>query len=100
MEESRAELAKLMTEKRLSDALLLVYANKQVKVYIFITARHFIYKANKKSYNAVILQLNVLQFKCTTRYFIYKANKRLYNAVILQLKARNMFYLLFIDWFS
>lgn len=72
MEESRAELAKLMTEKRLSDALLLVYANKQVKVYIFITARHF----------------------------IYKANKRLYNAVILQLKARNMFYLLFIDWFS
>ena len=30
MEESHAELVKLMTEKRLSDALLLVYANKQV----------------------------------------------------------------------
>ena len=31
MEESHAELVKLMTEKRLSDALLLVYANKQVR---------------------------------------------------------------------
>ena len=35
MEESHTELVKLMTEKRLSDALLLVYANKQVGLYIF-----------------------------------------------------------------
>lgn len=33
MEESHAELVKLLTEKRLSDALLLVYANKQVMTY-------------------------------------------------------------------
>ena len=44
MEESHAELVKLMTEKRLSDALLLVYANKQVSIVnieIFRACSHF-----------------------------------------------------------
>lgn len=38
MKESHAELVKLMTEKRLSDALLLVYANKQVREELIITS--------------------------------------------------------------
>ena len=47
MEESHAELVKLMTEKRLSDALLLVYANKQVSIVnieIFRACSHFKWK--------------------------------------------------------
>lgn len=37
MNESHVELVKLMTEKRLSDALLLVYANKQVTCLVYLT---------------------------------------------------------------
>ena len=36
--EAHEELAKLMAEKRLKDALLLIYANKQVRLYnLFLT---------------------------------------------------------------